>query len=670
MSLIPKLPPLNQLFKTGPIQPIVSIQPIVPIVPIQPIVSTQPIVPIVPIQPIVPIVPTQPIVQIIRTQPIIPIIPIQPPVRTQPIVPIITTQPIVPIITTQPIVPIIRTQPIVQIQPLVPVTSMTPSISSFIPRTLVPSVQQTIMPKLQSTLIPSVQPNLIPSVQPSLIPKLQPVLIPSVQPSAQPVIKPFVMPNISSLIPRQVLVPKTLPPFETKAPIISRVIPIIEKSVQIPILPREKLKPVTSVPEIIPSKPTEIKSKKKIPPELVIPNITNVTREIMVEYYNPTEDIKTLQILDQNLIGKLPLDTTYKNVFYKNVPYHKFTVEDTYVTPTDPMKDYVSRQLVKKNVLAWGQRKLGLALIQFLVKYLPENKSGKLSQVIYAGSAPGENIAFVAKIFKNVVFHLYDPRDFKIDINNPAVHIYSSDALINPNHRIILYTGTTHGWFTDSVAKKWAEIQARDNNVFFVSDIRTGNHEIDNAQQFEEKVWQDMLAQSKWHNIIRPIRTQLKFRLPYDLSGSSGTGGASNSSIRRLFPEMKIPYLPGIIYKGIYNKPTSTESRLVPTGYTDVLYDFKEYESKMFYFNSEIKEKRKYLNLLADYSGINPYDPPVPGELLNDYNSMAETFIWIELLKFSGQPVNADNVKKLCDALSKGLSLDYPVTLSSKRKEK
>jgi len=381
---------------------------------------------------------------------------------------------------------------------------------------------------------------------------------------------------------------------------------------------------------------------------------------IPTDFIDPKVLLINYPISNRELIPPIPLDPTYKLKINNGIIYHKFTIEDTYVTPNDPTKEYQSRQYLKKNVIQWGQRKLGLALIQFLVKYLPEFRplvEGSRPIVIYAGAAPGENIAFAAKFFKNVVFHLYDPRDYSINLNDPSVYLYQDDAGIKPEHRIILHTGKTQGMFTDDTARKWSEHQKTYGGVYFVSDIRSVGHDKQTMQEFEEGVWRDMTAQARWHRIIRPVRSQFKFRLPYDLG--------TNSSIRQMFPDMKIPYLPGIIYKGIYNKPTSTESRLVTSGNSidDVLYDFKEYESKMFYFNTEVKEKFQFLNLLDD-----SFEPEYPPELLNDYNSTAETFIWIDLLKYLGFPINKDNIKWFCDNFSKALSVGKEKTLSSERK--
>jgi hypothetical protein len=419
------------------------------------------------------------------------------------------------------------------------------------------------------------------------------------------------------------------------------------------------LKPLTIKPLEIIKENLPQPGAKLIPPQTKIPTIPVMVRAIPIIFHDPTKLMNNLKINHPELIPKLPEDETYKIILHNGLVYHKFTTADTYVTPEDPMMEYHSRQSVKKNVVAWGQRKLGLALIQFLSKYLSET-SVINPIVIYAGAAPGENIAFVAKFFKNVIFHLYDPRDYMIDINDPSVYLYQNNEGIKPQHRIILHTGEQHGWFTDEIANYWKNYQATIGGVYFISDIRSTNHAVENSQQFEEGVWRDMVAQANWVKIIKPVRSQLKFRLPYDLG--------VNSSIKQMFPTMKIPYLPGIIYKGIYNKPTSTESRLVTpnhkdSDYEDVLYDFKEYESKMFYFNTEVKEKFQFINILD-----NSFNPVYPDELLNDYNSMAETFIWVELMKYLNIPVNLNNVKKLCDNFTKAIALDKGKSLSKLRK--
>ena len=164
-----------------------------------------------------------------------------------------------------------------------------------------------------------------------------------------------------------------------------------------------------------------------------------------------------------------------------------------------------------------------------------------------------------------------------------------------------------------------------------------------------------MEMQAEWHRIIKPVKSQLKFRLPY-----------VEESTKELFGRY-IKYLGGTLYKGIWAPNHSTECRLVPSGYDYVYWDIKKHESQMFYFNIKIRGVKKYVNpyYLSYYENVEtrkyafyPIDPP---ELLNDYDSMAETELWILYLKKIGGNDNAtlDNVKALEKYLTIKLNLDH-----------
>lgn len=75
-----------------------------------------------------------------------------------------------------------------------------------------------------------------------------------------------------------------------------------------------------------------------------------------------------------------------------------------------PRKQYYSRAWEEKEEIRhWGQRKLLLVEIWFLMNY------GHLSKnVIYAGAAPGMHIEYLSKLFQQHKFYLYDPNEFKV----------------------------------------------------------------------------------------------------------------------------------------------------------------------------------------------------------------------------------------------------------------
>jgi len=133
--------------------------------------------------------------------------------------------------------------------------------------------------------------------------------------------------------------------------------------------------------------------------------------------------------------------------------------------------------------------------------------------VVYAGAAPGNHLRYLAKVlFPLLNFVLIDPAPFNI----------------TPNDRIILIQEL----MTDAIAEKYS---GRDD-IIFLSDIRR-------THGSEELISQDMADQQRWHDIIRPRVSMLKFRLPWQAGMTE--------------------YLDGKIYLQPYIGLRSTETRLV-----------------------------------------------------------------------------------------------------------
>lgn len=316
--------------------------------------------------------------------------------------------------------------------------------------------------------------------------------------------------------------------------------------------------------------------------------------------------------------------------------YHKFEPSEIYLQPNDPEEDYYESQIF--NSTHWGQRKLGMALIQFLTFYWdPQTNPNPI--VVYAGAAPGTNISVVSELFPRVQWELYDPGNFDIKATD-KIHLHQE-------------------YFTDDVAKKWANR----NDILFVSDIRRPIYTEESAQvESELIIWEDMQSQARWYGIMKPVKAQLKFRLPF-----------VSPELSKVFKK-NVPYLDGDVFKGVWAPEHSTESRLVPRGYDYVYWDIKKYESQMFYFNIHVRGVKKYLNpfYTEEYAKL-PIDPP---ELLNDYDSLAETYIWIFYLQKSwgGDAATLDNVKNMSHLLTFGLNNYNPdkskwLTIHKKRIE-
>ncbi|GAB5365893.1 hypothetical protein AAMO2058_001097400 [Amorphochlora amoebiformis] len=105
--------------------------------------------------------------------------------------------------------------------------------------------------------------------------------------------------------------------------------------------------------------------------------------------------------------------------------------------------------------------------------------------------------------------------------------------------------------------------------VLFISDIRSTDWEIETDVTVENRCSTDMMKQMRWHEIMKPDCSMLKFRLPW------GPG--------------KTEYLDGDIYIQAWGPITTTETRLWTKkgGNMDKrVYDNERYERECFHHNT------------------------------------------------------------------------------------
>lgn len=299
-----------------------------------------------------------------------------------------------------------------------------------------------------------------------------------------------------------------------------------------------------------------------------------------------------------------------------------FTDKDEILNETDPEEAYRRRNNEEKTAISYGQRKLLMTLISFLVNHCLDVAN---PTVVYAGAAPGVNIGIAASLFPQFTFHCYDPAKFAI----------KTDV----SKKIITYQKK----FTDELAEYWAEKNKQNQNIIFISDIRTADYtQAKDLEENEHQILSDMMLQKKWVEIIKPMRTQLKFRLPYAIPEISD----------------ELEYFDGIIYKQCFSPQSSSETRLVLTS-SDLkykTYSCKKYESQMFYHNVVVREKNKYEGLTDGH------------ELLNDWDSQCEVHIWRKYVKYSNNLLN--NFAHNEDDHIKVLSRDATEKLNKDKKHK
>jgi hypothetical protein len=169
---------------------------------------------------------------------------------------------------------------------------------------------------------------------------------------------------------------------------------------------------------------------------------------------------------------------------------------------------------------------------------------GEQVLVVYAGAAPGDHIPILSDMFPECCFELYDPCTFSID-ETEKIRVFNR-------------------LFTDRDA---LEYRQRHEKLVFISDIRTG---ID-----EESVWENMLSQRRWHELMTPVISSLKFRLPWGLP--MGTS---------------VKYLDGDIYLPVWGRTSTTECRLFvdrDVHWRERMYYPLVYEEEMSHFNRVIR---------------------------------------------------------------------------------
>jgi len=215
-----------------------------------------------------------------------------------------------------------------------------------------------------------------------------------------------------------------------------------------------------------------------------------------------------------------------------------------------------------------GQLKLFFSELIFLSMHAkPKDK------VIYIGAAPGYHITKLADLFPDVMFDLWDPRNFEVE-SRPNITVHQS-------------------FFTDTIATAYTGTGER---ILIMCDLRTltigklkKQKDID---RMDELVDDDMKMQRRWCQIIKPAYAYLKFRLPYEIP--------------------KTKYLAGTIYLQPYSK-ISTETRLLTKNYTDqIVYDNIEFQEKLAYHNGytrcQSKEYPKWYNIMEKYHLVNNWD--------------------------------------------------------------
>ena len=241
-----------------------------------------------------------------------------------------------------------------------------------------------------------------------------------------------------------------------------------------------------------------------------------------------------------------------KDMYYQDSI--KFKLDDNY-----PKLEYQDRRHRPSSTLHVGQIKLFLTTLQFLTDYVPKNKE---THILYPGSAYGQNIHILSKLFPNCYWYLIDPLPFYPDLHNNNKILHMSNKF---------FTNKDAEFFKNKLKNKF---------TIFLCDIRNTFNDKD-WDIHEIRISKDMYDQYNWCKIFNANVSFIKFRIP------------------RFNNEYT--YLDGDLIIQPFSPITSTESRLiVHRNAKDKIYYLDDYEDKMYYHNRILR--------VCNYSRLHNYE--------------------------------------------------------------
>ena len=220
--------------------------------------------------------------------------------------------------------------------------------------------------------------------------------------------------------------------------------------------------------------------------------------------------------------------------------------------------DYENNMSKPRTVIHWGQLKMLLITIIFFINVILEKDEEV--HIIYPGSARGDDILILCNMFPNTIWHLIDPNKHHPNLyNHKQVNEIISD------------------YFTDDKAEYfYNKFKNRTFKVLFMSDIRSSTD--------DEFVLKDQENNIKWHKIIQPDYSFLKFRCGYN-----------TSEIYK--------YYKGLIFLQPYAPQGSTETRLLLSKELESYdYNTKEYQGKLYYFNRILRPSYYVKSIINNFN--------------------------------------------------------------------
>jgi hypothetical protein len=262
--------------------------------------------------------------------------------------------------------------------------------------------------------------------------------------------------------------------------------------------------------------------------------------------------------------------------------------------------DYENTFPIPTTVIHWGQLKMFLTTFLFLIKVVKE--TDEVVNIIYPGSAKGDNILILCELFPNTRWYLIDPNKY-----HPK--LYSHKQIIECKNEL----------FTNKLAEYYYN-KLKNTKLLFISDIRVATD--------DKSILRDQNQNTNWYTILKPNYAFLKFRCPY-------------------YKPEKYQYYTGKIYLQPYAPIKSTETRILLSGILEEkIYDIDEYIGRMFYFNRVLRPayyktfaNNKHMdhcwdcayfsyivkNYIINFPNVNPYSTDVSDFISKIIDIIAQT---------------------------------------------
>ena len=240
----------------------------------------------------------------------------------------------------------------------------------------------------------------------------------------------------------------------------------------------------------------------------------------------------------------------------------------------------------------FGQRKLLLIETLYLIDHANLSKN-----IVYIGAAPAVHIPYLAKLFPNNIFYLFDPKPY----------------LIKESNQIIIKQE-----YFDS-----GSVTYLNGDFIIISDIRSDINNKMTEKEIDLVIENDMELQASWIKDLRPKSALLKFRLP------------------KSQPTNTYQYLGGKLLTQPWAPIDTFESRLVWNGEPICEYNLFDYQNMM---NDEKIQRSRIIRHKIPLKRAHGLD--------YCYDCNREIDIWMKYLKFIKDELTNTNIVNLINKAS------------------